>query len=164
MNASLSAAFKKGFSMFQIMTLLLLCDTLLFVVLGNFLARGHFFLKMPRLALVLFPWFALLVWLARPAKKFYQNNRQRYYACQMLLSGIGFALMVLGACLPNNGVSPLGLLLCLWTWIGDVLVHRHDDDRGDGKREDPDEPDSPTPTGDTADTWLKELSQLPTYR
>ncbi len=144
-------------------TMILLCDTILFVIMGNFLARDHFFRKMPWLVFLLFPWFGVLLWLAQPAKKLYQNNGRRYYACLWFLDGAGFALMVLGACRPDDKLYIFGWLLCLWVWIGDILVHR---DGEDGKQDDPDEPipDGPTPTGDAVDAWLKELSQAPTYR
>ena len=83
---------------------------------------------------------------------------------QWLLNGTGLVLMILGVLKPDDGVSSWGFLLCLWMWIADVLVH-HYPHGGSGKQDNPrPRPDDPTPTGDTADAWLKELSRQPTYR
>ena|SRR5947207_892711 len=162
---------ERRLSMLHVATILLF-DTILFLVLGNYLERSnnvediliHFSLKTRRQVFVLFPWFGILLWLAELARKLYWNNRRLYYACQWLLNGTGLVLMILGVLKPDDGVSSWGFLLCLWMWIADVLVH-HYPHGGSGKQDNPrPRPDDPTPTGDTADAWLKELSRQPTYR
>jgi hypothetical protein len=135
---------------------ILMGDHLCFLILAIILANKT--APLPRLNWllgVLFPWFALLHIPIGPLRRLYRTKRSLYNAGFLLLTTTGLSLLLIDAAQSVPEISSCGALICLWTWIEDLLV-RPFRDRGDSDRDD-DDPIGPTPTGDAADAWLHSL-------
>lgn len=158
--------------MLLVIAIFLLCDTVLFLILAGCVSRRnrvrdiliHFLHQVHWLLFVLFPWFAVLLWLEPSARKIHQKNALLYQACVLLIDFGGSVLMFFGAERWDGGICLCAGLLWGWLQILNFLV-RHHRNGGNDKADDDSEPqpDSPTPTGDAVDAWLRLLNRQPKH-